>query len=229
MSREIPIHGGTRREPERRRWEVLRPLALLSALVLLLAPAGVAAEPAADPAPTTVLVVRHAERADDSPNSNLREEGLARARALAEVAAASEVTAIYSTDLCRTAQTVAPLARRLGLPLYLQPIDHPAAGLAGCDPPVSVPTEELRPELASPGALAQLIRTELAGATVLVAGHSNTVPVLLEALGARESVEIPEDGYGDLFIVTLDGAGGEVLLERSRFGDAAVAAATHRP
>ena len=57
---------------------------------------------------TTFLIVRHAERADASANTNLSQPGVERAAALAEVAREAGVTAVYSTDYCRTAQTAQP-------------------------------------------------------------------------------------------------------------------------
>ena len=40
---------------------------------------------------------------------------------------------------------------------------------------------------------------------VVIAGHSNTVPELLRAFGVTDRVEIPDDRYGDLFVVELEG------------------------
>ena len=56
------------------------------------------------------------------------------------------------------------------------------------------------------------------GASALVAGHSNTVPELLTALGVKETVTIADDEYDNLFVVTLDSAG-RTWLKRLRFGD----------
>jgi hypothetical protein len=41
------------------------------------------------------------------------------------------------------------------------------------------------------------------GGTVLVVGHSNTVPAILRSLGATERIAITEDTYDDLFQLTL--------------------------
>ncbi len=45
-----------------------------------------------------------------------------------------------------------------------------------------------------------------------VAGHSNTVPGIVAALGATEPAEIPETDYGNLFIVTVTGPGRATAL-----------------
>src|SRR5688572_14937113 len=67
-------------------------------------------------AATTVLLVRHAEKAaqpaDDPP---LTAEGEARAQALVQVARDAGVTAIVTTQFQRTRLTGAPLAQALGI------------------------------------------------------------------------------------------------------------------
>jgi hypothetical protein len=53
----------------------------------------------------------------------------------------------------------------------------------------------------------------LDGGTLLVVGHSNTLPVLIEALSGQ-TIELGEEAYGDLFIVHL---GDAPKLERASF------------
>jgi broad specificity phosphatase PhoE len=45
------------------------------------------------------------------------------------------------------------------------------------------------------------------GQTVLVVGHSNTVPAIVEALGAKRPGAICDSRYDDLFVVTIAGDG----------------------
>ena len=52
-------------------------------------------------------------------------------------------------------------------------------------------------------ALAERMKTEAAGKTVLYAGHSNTVPALIQALGVPGAFTIGESDYDDLFLVSL--------------------------
>ena len=45
------------------------------------------------------------------------------------------------------------------------------------------------------------IRTLHANDVILIVGHSNSVPEIMKALGAREQFTITDDRYGDLFIL----------------------------
>jgi len=42
---------------------------------------------------------------------------------------------------------------------------------------------------------------------VLVVGHSNTVPAIVEALGAKRPAAICDSRYDDMFVVTIAGDG----------------------
>jgi broad specificity phosphatase PhoE len=55
------------------------------------------------------------------------------------------------------------------------------------------------------------------GETVLVVGHSNTVPAIVEALGAKRPADICDAEFDNLYIVTIaaDGTAGVV---RSKYG-----------
>lgn len=64
---------------------------------------------------TTIVIVRHAEKLDDSLDPPLNDEGFARAAALADVLKGNGVTAIYCPDLVRNRQTCAPVEEALGL------------------------------------------------------------------------------------------------------------------
>lgn len=136
---------------------------------------------------TTFYVVRHAERADNSDDAPLSAAGARRAQALAEVLQTAPIRAVYATRYQRTQATVAPAAERLGR--AVQP-STPAAD--------------------------QLLERHR-GQAVLIAGHSNTVPTLLQQLGVKEEIHLGSGDYGDLFIVKVHGDG--VELTTRRFGD----------
>ena len=128
---------------------------LLPALLLALAPQA----PADTVQPPTVVVVRHAEKADASRDPSLSEAGRARALALDSALADARVTAVIVTPYRRNAETAAPVAARHGL----TPIVVPVSG--GVDTHAAAVTAEAMRH----------------GGTVLVVGHSNTVGAIVGA------------------------------------------------
>jgi broad specificity phosphatase PhoE len=182
----------------------LKQAALLLAAVAL---AGLGALDALnrDGEPTIVYIVRHAEKKSgdqlsqaerkDDRKVDLLPEGYARAEVLAWMLRDVDLDAVYSTDFKRTRMTVKPAAEGAKL---------------------SVRTLESNPARA-----ASMLRTNAqAGKTLLICGHSNTIPALLEQIG----VEIPEkilSGYDDLFVVVLgrDEAGevSNAMLQRLHY------------
>ena len=58
-----------------------------------------------------------------------------------------------------------------------------------------------------------------AGHAVLIVGHSNTVPRLIEALGIPSARGLTEQDYDDLFRVTT-GSAGEARLLHLHYGEA---------
>ena len=60
-------------------------------------------------------------------------------------------------------------------------------------------------------ALVKRIAQEYPGRTVLVVGHSNTVPVLVSKATGATVDPIPETEYGRMYIVTMRGSKGTVV------------------
>lgn len=178
-------------------------LRLLASVFLFSACAGPASAPTAAPEPAStpaapvtsvepglrlVVLVRHAEKADDSKDPPLTDAGKARATCLAELLAAATVTDVLSTDYQRTRDTVAPLAAAHGRTLEVLG-DADAEGWAA------------RLRALPPGALA------------VVAGHSNTIPVLVHDLTGQE-VAIADGEYDRLFVLALAETDGSMLALR---------------
>ncbi len=139
---------------------------------------------------TTVLLVRHADRAND----HLSIEGWVRAKALAHVAYKAGVTAIYATEYTRTQQTVQPLAELLGL----EPTIYNSLSLSN---------------------LASNILSAHEGEVVLVAGHSNTVLQIASYLGADITVQDTNE-FDNLYLVTCgDGETNIVNLQYGESSD----------
>jgi phosphohistidine phosphatase SixA len=157
------------------------------------------ADRAAD-APTVVLVLRHAERAGEpGPDPALSEAGAARARQLVAATRATRVAAVYATQFRRTRETAEPLAQTAGVAVTQRPIHAANAARYAED-------------------LAREIRTQHAGRTVAVIGHSNTVPALVAALAGGAPPALGEGEYGDVFVVILASAETPARVLRLRVG-----------
>lgn len=153
---------------------------------------------AAEATPTTVILVRHAEKAALDGDPPLSAAGHARARELARVLSGAGVDVIYVTQYLRTQSTAQPLADVLGI--------EPRLVKAGGK------------EYAA--AVAKEIREQHRGKTVLVVGHLNTTVDVLRELGIKELPVIPEPQFDDLFVVTLAGGAAPSLVSL-RYGAAA--------
>ncbi len=154
---------------------------MLKRIMFALLLAVVVAAPAA--AQHTIFLVRHAERADTQPgvsptmaaDPDLSEAGRARAASLAAALKDAKITAIFATEFKRTQQTAAPLAKALGLT-------------------VKIVTSK------GPGPLVKQLKASKGN--VLVVGHSNTVPEVIEGLGVATPVTIGDTEFDNLFLVT---------------------------
>ena len=148
--------------------------------------------------PTVVILARHAEKVVPNPpdgDPELTAVGQTRAQALAEALSATGIDAVITTQWKRTRFTAQPLAEREGLT------------------PEVVSTSGAQ---AHPDAVADAVRRH-AGHTVLVVGHSNTVPAIIAALGGPRLPDICDSQHANLFVLVL-GPGKEPALIRSRYG-----------
>lgn len=144
-------------------------------------------------AQVTVIFARHAEKAPAPANDPpLSEAGQKRAALLASMLADSGVDTIYVTELLRTLQTAAPLAEKL----HLKPVVNPAN---------------------DSNAVVTAIRSLQSG-VVLVVGHSNTLPLIIAALGGP-TISIPDEVYDNLFVLTVGPSQSSLL--RLHYGSAA--------
>jgi broad specificity phosphatase PhoE len=154
------------------------------------------AAPVVAQSPTVVILVRHAEKggepADRDPE--LSEAGHERARTLAHVLGEANIAAIYSTPFLRTQHTAQPLAELLGIEITVTTISQTM-------------TEDL----------VATLRNDHAGQVVLVVGHSNTIPPIVNALGGGPYENLADDEYDDMFVVTL-AADGSAIAVRLRYG-----------
>jgi broad specificity phosphatase PhoE len=145
---------------------------------------------------TTIILTRHAEKIIDpnNPDVDLSPAGQARALEIVRMFSGAGINAIYATQYKRTQQTVKPLADKLGLP-------------------VTIVNAKNTPDLISQ------IKAQNAGQTVLIAGHNNTVPEIIAALGGPQYQAIPETEYDNLFVVTVYRTG-KVKVLKMKYGAA---------
>jgi broad specificity phosphatase PhoE len=159
-------------------------LALAVTLSLMPSLAGPASAETANPVTTpdstvaNVIVVRHAERDTVliGPDHPLTEAGVLRAQELAHTLGSSGISAIYVTPWQRSRNTAQPLATAIGESLTV----------------VNDVAETVR-----------RLRTGHFGETVLVVGHSNTVPDIVTALTGRPFPTPGRVPYDGMWVVTL--------------------------
>jgi phosphohistidine phosphatase SixA len=162
--------------------------ASLALSALLLAQAA-AAQQQPSPRTSTVVLVRHAEKASNDPDAPLSAQGQQRAECLAHVLKDSGVKRIYVTDTKRTQQTADPLAKALGLK------------------PTIVPANDT----------STLVRDVFygTGGNALVVGHSNTLPLIIQRVQAGTVPPIGENEYDGLYVLTvMEGSSTPVLKMR---------------
>lgn len=139
------------------------------------------------------IVVRHAEKAsDDAEDPALTTEGRARAQRLAGLLADEAISAVYATEFRRTQQTAQPTADAHQVPVTHYFSKGPAVESA-----------------------ARWLRQHRQG-TVLIVGHSNTVPEIVGALSGQNVESIPDHQYGRLYRVTI-GADGQAKLTQTEY------------
>lgn len=158
--------------------------ALLFPLLILCAPALLAQQ--GRETPTTIILVRHAEKDTASYDPPLTARGRERARRLAVMLAASGVRSTHSTQYLRTRETVAPLDSLLAIANEVVEADRDSLG-------------------AHVAALVGHLLSAHRGETSVVASHSNVLPLILLALGVEPGITITDAEYDDLFIVTTGG------------------------
>lgn len=167
------------------------PVDCLAIIALLFVTAFSTGVNAADQPGLTLILVRHAEKQIVPPENkdpDLSVEGLARAEELARMFGGSGITAIYATQYKRTQQTVKPLADKLKLPVT-------------------------QVEARATADLVKQLRARPAGEVIFIAGHNNTVPEIIAALGGPKFPIIPETEYDNLFVLTVNADGSARLLK----------------
>ena len=150
--------------------------------------------------PTTVILVRHAERMD-APREDppLTTEGVARSQKLASLLASANIKAIYTSQFLRTKLTAEPLSKQTGVAVT----------------PLTLQVKQSNPREVSEQSIRQIVDKimERPGETALVVGHSNSVPDVIRMLGGDTVPTVDEKWFDDLFIVTVYAKGKARVLQ----------------
>lgn len=140
-----------------------------------------------------VILVRHAEKEPGSGDVALSEVGKKRAEELARALKDAGVEAIYTTAWRRTKQTAEPLASLLNTKSKAHDTNE------------------------TPASFAKRLERDHANQTVLVVGHSNTIPELIDAIAKRKvGINIGDGEFNQLFIL-LPKQDGRWNIVRTRY------------
>lgn len=134
-----------------------------------------------------IVVVRHADKIDNSDDAILSPTGEVQARRLARVLKDLKISAIYTTQFRRTIQTAAPLANFL----KINPFAYEQTDIDG---------------------VVKQIQQKHSTEVVMIVGHRSTVPKILQKFGAVEPVALGSSEYDSLFILTLPSGTSPTLL-----------------
>jgi len=150
---------------------------------------------------TTIYLVRHAEK-ETGRDPVLTTTGMQRAQDLYNVLKKKGISRIYATPYKRTQMTGDSLSQKLHIDTAIYAADTTGADL-----------------------LKKIISNNDAGKTILVIGHSNTVPALIRHLGVSDFdiKELPETTFDSLFLVTYKK--GKPAVKRMQYGAVSAASA----
>lgn len=141
---------------------------------------GTFAQKQQSPEITTYYFIRHAEKDRSNPSeidAHLTEEGHKRAQHWSEILQHIPFDAVYSTDYNRTKETGNPTAIKNKLEITTYTVNS---------------------------SYDDVFKATTKGKTVLVVGHSNTIPDFVNmVIGKKKYDEIDDGNNGNLYIVTI--------------------------
>lgn len=137
---------------------------------------------------TVFIVVRHGEKMDNSKDPHLDSTGLKRAQTLQLILSKIALHNIYATPYNRTKETVKPTADSKNQQVHEYSPKMPFIDLADS------------------------LLSANKGKKALIAGHSNTVPAIVKALGKSDmEIAITEDSFDHLYIIIIPKKGTPVI------------------
>jgi broad specificity phosphatase PhoE len=127
------------------------------------------------PVVTSLIIVRHAEKKNETDTTTLTTAGFDRSQRLATLLANTNLSAIYTTPFVRMRQTAEPTAKQKNLPMQ----DYTPHEISEID---------------------RIIHLNL-GKTVLVVGHGNSIPNILNHYTGSSLENLT--GYNDIFVLNM--------------------------
>ncbi len=138
---------------------------------------------------TTLFLVRHAEKVDDTDESDLTPAGKKRAEKLAALIKSVPLSYVATTKYKRVLNTIGPAATQQAAPF------------------LTYSPKTIQPFLIN------LLKREK-GKNILVGGHSNTIPKCLNVLTNTQKYEdIPHGEYDHFYVVYLKAIGDAEVME----------------
>ncbi len=138
---------------------------------------------------TTLFLVRHAEKIDNTDESDLTPEGHKRAKKLALLMKSVPLAYVATTKYTRVLNTVGPAATEQAAPF------------------LTYSPKTIQPFLTN------LLKREK-GKNILVGGHSNTIPECLNVLtNTKNYKDIPHETYDRFYVVQLKAIGDAEIME----------------
>jgi len=124
-----------------------------------------------------IFLVRHAEKqVDGTRDPSLTKAGQQRAKNLIPILNDKNISSVYSTDYKRTIQTAKPLADEIGTNVKIY----------------------------DPDKLNQFAKEIMSlNESILVVGHSNTTPALVELLGGESLGKMTESEYSLIYLLKV--------------------------
>lgn len=144
-----------------------------------------------------IILVRHADKADEpAGDPPLSASGNIRAQALISALKRTPISQLIATQYQRTQQTLLPISTERHLPITVLEAKKPL------ETHIQHIVEQVH----------------AVKGNSLIAGHSNTVPLIIKALGGPDIPNISEDDYSQLFLLSIND-GQPASLISTRYGN----------
>jgi phosphohistidine phosphatase SixA len=130
-------------------------------------------------------IVRHAEKQDNSEDPPLSEAGIARGIALEKYMADKKLDTVFTSLYKRAALTGLSVSFPQSLP-HIQLKQWPQTDLND---------------------FIKRLKKISGNRNLLIVGHTNTIPPMVQALSGQSIAAIPEDVYNIIYTITISGTG----------------------